>query len=136
MTDPTNASQDERPPAAILLGRRLLGFDRESGRATLEFLARPEFCNRHGTVQGGILAAMLDSATGTVVMASLPSHLTAVTVELNTSFVKPAPPGLLRAWALLIAADDRNAEVEAEIATSQGEVVARATAKLRILKRR
>ena len=123
------------PPAAILLGRRLLSFDPESGRATLEFVARPEFANRHGTVQGGILAAMLDSATGAAMMAALPAGLTAVTLQLNSSFLKPAPIGPLRATARVIAQDDRTAEVEAEIATPDGAVLARATARLRILRR-
>jgi uncharacterized protein (TIGR00369 family) len=136
LTDLTPFSQEELPPAATLLGRRLLGVDPESGKATLEFLAKPEFCNRHGTIQGGILAAMLDSAAGVVVTANLPSHLTAVTVQLNTSFVKPAPPGPLRAQASLVAMDDRSAEVTAEIGTPEGEVVARATANLRILRRK
>ena len=136
VTDPARFSQGELPPAATLLGRRLLGFDAESGRATLTFLARPEFGNRHGTVQGGILAAMLDSAAGVAVMASLRPHLTAVTVQLNTSFVRPAPLGSLRAEARLVAIDDRKAEVEAEISTPEGEVVARAMAILRILERK
>ena len=76
-------------PAAKLLGRRLLQFDPESGEAPLEFLARPEFANRYGSVQGGMLAAMLDSATGAALMANLSPDLTAVTVQLNTSFLKP-----------------------------------------------
>ncbi len=136
MTDLTPFSQEERPPAATLLGRRLLSVNLQSGKATLEFLAKPEFCNRHGTIQGGMLAAMLDSATGVVVMANLPSHLTAVTVQLNTSFVNPAPLGPLRAQVSLVAMDDRTAEVTGEISTPEGGVVARATANLRILRRK
>lgn len=126
----------EVPPAAILLGRRLLSLDAERAEARLEFVARPEFANRHGTVQGGLLAAMLDSATGVAVTASLPSGRTAVTVQLNASFLKPAPMGPLRATARVTAQDDRTAEAEAEIATPDGTVVARATARLRILSRK
>ncbi|MGO9455173.1 MAG: PaaI family thioesterase [Candidatus Binataceae bacterium] len=136
MANPPQSPSGQLPPAADLLGRRLLHFDSESGMASLEFLAKPEFANRHGSVQGGLLAAMLDSATGAAVMASLPSDLTAVTLQLNTSFVKPAPIGPLRAAARVVAKDDRNAEVEAEIATPDGDVVARATAHLRILRRK
>jgi len=79
---------------------------------------------------------MLDSAAGVAVMASLRPHLTAVTVQLNTSFVRPAPLGSLRAEARLVAIDDRKAEVEAEISTPEGEIVARAMAILRILERK
>jgi len=55
---------------------------------------------------------------------------------LNTSFVRPAPLGSLRAEARLVAIDDRKAEVEAEISTPEGEIVARAMAILRILERK
>jgi uncharacterized protein (TIGR00369 family) len=79
---------------------------------------------------------MLDSATGVAVTASLPSGRTAVTVQLNASFLKPAPIGPLRATARVTAQDDRTAEAEAEIATPDGTVVARATARLRILSRK
>jgi len=124
------------PPAAILLGRRLLGFDPERRAASLAFLATPEFANRHGSVQGGLLAAMLDSATGTALLACLTAEFTAVTQQLTTAFVKPAPIGPLRATARVVAMDDRDAEVEAELTTPDGEVVARATARLRILRRK
>jgi len=47
-------------PAAALLGRRVLGLAPESGDLRVEYRARPEFSNRHGTLSGGVLAAMLD----------------------------------------------------------------------------
>jgi len=132
----TPTPSEDLPRAARLLGRRLLRFDAESRTASLEFVAKPEFANRHGTVQGGILAAMLDSATGATMMASLPSELTAVTVQLNASFVKPAPIGPIRAAARIVASDERNATVDAELTTSDGEVVARGSVLLRILRRK
>jgi len=125
----------EMPPAAALLGRRLLGFDSDNGTATFEFFAKPDFANRHGTVQGGMLCAMLDSATGATLVECLPAELTAVTTRLTTSFVMPAPIGWLKALTRIVAKDDKNAEVEAEIATSEGVVVARGTAVLRIRRR-
>jgi len=118
-----------------MLGRRLLHFEAESGTASLEFLAGPEFANRHGTVQGGILAAMLDSATGATMMASLPAELTAVTVQLNATFLKPAPVGPLCATTRIVKKDERDATVEGEIATRDGVTVARGCARLRILRR-
>jgi acyl-coenzyme A thioesterase PaaI-like protein len=49
----------------------------------------------YGTIQGGMLAAMLDSATGNAVMASLPHDRTAVTTRLDTTVVKPVALGPL-----------------------------------------
>ena len=87
-------------PAAQLLGREIMSVDPHTGEVKLRFMARGEFANRHGTVQGGMLAAMLDSATGNAVMAGLPSHLTAVTTRLDTQFLKPAGLGEMVATAV------------------------------------
>ena len=126
----------EIPPAAKLLGREIISFDPQSGEVKLRFTAREEFANRHGTVQGGMLAAMLDSATGNAVMAQLPPHLTAVTTRLDTQFLKPAALGPITATARLVHQDERSAEVQAELTDSEGRVVATARAELRVRERR
>src|SRR5882757_10525801 len=87
----------EVPPAAVLLGREVISVDAKSGEVQLRFLAQEQFANRHGTVQGGMLAAMLDSATGNAVMAGLPADRTAVTTRLDTTFLKPATLGPITA---------------------------------------
>jgi len=102
----------------------------------IRFQARPDFANRHGTVLGGFLAAMLDSATGLALLAGLPPDLTAVTTHLDTEFVKPARAGTLLAKARVASRRDRDAVVEAEIFDADGKVVARATARLRIVRRK
>ncbi|WFT92413.1 PaaI family thioesterase [Bradyrhizobium barranii] len=86
------------PPGAQLLGREWLGFD-ESGHALIRFQAQLAFTNRHGTIQGGFLAAMLDSATGIGALAALSPDLTVVTRSLDTRFLKPAAVGAITARA-------------------------------------
>ena len=90
----------------------------------LRFLADRQFANRHGTVQGGMLAAILNSATGNAVMAGLPRDRTAVTTRLDTTFVKPAALGPLTANARLVTQDERSAVAEAELLDSSGQIVA------------
>ena len=126
----------EVPPAAQLLGREIISVDPQSGEVKLRFTAKEEFANRHGTVQGGMLAAMLDSATGNAVMARLPSHLTAVTTRLDTQFLKPAALGPITATARVIHQDERNAEVQGELTDSEGRIVATARAELRLRPRK
>jgi uncharacterized protein (TIGR00369 family) len=126
----------ETPPAALLLGREIVSVDQQSGEVRLRFIARAEFANRHGTVQGGMLAAMLDSATGNAVMAKLPSHLTAVTTRLDTQFLKPAALGAVIASARITHQDERTAQVSAELTDSEGKIVATARAELRVRKRK
>jgi uncharacterized protein (TIGR00369 family) len=125
----------EISPSAVLLGREIVSVDTESGEVRLRFLADPQFSNRHGTVQGGMLAAMLDSATGNAVIANLPSDRTAVTTRLDTTFIKPAALGPLTATARLVKLDDRSASAEAELIDGSGQVVARARAELRVRER-
>jgi uncharacterized protein (TIGR00369 family) len=122
-------------PAAKLLGREILP-DAAAGAKRIRYLARPEFANRHGTVQGGFLSAMLDSATSAALLAELSPEWTSVTVKLETSYLKPAPLGELIASARLISRDERNARSEAELATPDGIVLAKAVADLRILPRK
>jgi uncharacterized protein (TIGR00369 family) len=126
----------EIPPAARLLDREIVSVDAASGEVKLRFTAKQEFANRHGTVQGGMLAAMLDSATGNAVMAKLPSHLTAVTTRLDTQFLKPAALGAIIATARLIHQDERSAEAMAELTDSEGQIVATARAELRVRARK
>lgn len=126
---------DELPPAARLLARKIVSADPQSGEVTLRFEASRDFTNRHGTIQGGMLAAMLDSATGTAMMANLPPHLTAVTKRLDTAFHKPAVVGPLTATARLVMQDERSAVTEAELVGDSGEIVASARAELRVRRR-
>jgi uncharacterized protein (TIGR00369 family) len=136
MADQPPAHLDQLTPGAALLGREWLGFDADGKTALIRFQVRPDFANRHGTVLGGFLAAMLDSATGLALLAGLPADLTAVTTHLDTEFVKPAPIGTLLAKARVASRQDRDAVVEAEIFDPEGNLVARATAKLRIVRRK
>jgi uncharacterized protein (TIGR00369 family) len=125
---------DQIPPAAQLLGREVLG-ETGDGALRLRYTARPEFLNRHGTVQGGFLSAMLDSATSAVLFAVLPPERTSVTMSLETQFLKPARLGSFVATARIVSRDEREATTEAELADADGAVVAKGRARLRILKR-
>ncbi|WFU54384.1 PaaI family thioesterase [Bradyrhizobium pachyrhizi] len=122
------------PPGAQLLGREWLGFDGEI--ATVRFEAQPLFTNRHGTIQGGFLAAMLDSATGLGALAALPATRTVVTRTLTTRFLKPARIGPITAKAKVISQTDRDMIVEADLIDANDVTVASATAELRILDKR
>jgi uncharacterized protein (TIGR00369 family) len=124
------------PPAAKMLGREVVEIDQVNGGAVLRFRAQPEFLNRHGTVQGGILCAMLDSSTALALYAVLPAEQTGLTANLNVSFLKPAKVGVFTATSRLVTRDERNAETVGELRDADGVLVATATARLRIVPRR
>jgi uncharacterized protein (TIGR00369 family) len=133
--DVTDAAMD-LPPGAKLLGREWLGFDETGETALIRFQALPSFTNRHGTVQGGFLAAMLDSATGMRALAALSGDWTAVTSNLETRFLKPAAPGPITAKARIVSKTDREITVEAALIDAQGVTIAGATARLRVLRKK
>ncbi len=122
------------PPGAQLLGREWLGFD-ESGHALIRFQAQPAFTNRHGTIQGGFLAAMLDSATGITALAAIAADLTLVTRSLDTHFLKPVGVGTITARARIVERTEREMVVQADLVDVHGVTVADATARLRILRK-
>lgn len=124
------------PPAARLLGREVIAVDTVAGGATMRYKAQPEFLNRHGTVQGGMLSAMLDSATAMALYAVLPPEFTGVTTTLNVAFLKPAKLGSFTAVSKLISRDERDAATSGELRDEDGLLVATATATLRIVPRR
>jgi len=137
VSDPPDLNENAaiNPPAAILLGRVIEAIDPMDGSVSLSFYARPEFANRHGTVQGGIAAAMLDSATSAALLTQLPPELTSLTMDLNTAFLRPTPLGPLTAKAWLVSRDEREAATRAELYGPDGEVCVKATARLRIKRR-
>lgn len=120
------------PPGAQLLGREWIGTD-ENGDALIRFQAQVAFTNRHGTIQGGFLAAMLDSATGICALARLSPGLTVVTRSLDTRCLKPAAVGPITARARVVEQTERDMVVQAELVDVQDLTVAEATARLRIL---
>ena len=119
-----------------MLGREVVEIDQLNGGAVLRFRAQPEFLNRHGTVQGGILCAMLDSSTALALYAVLPAAETGLTANLNVSFLKPAKVGVFTATSRLVTRDERNAETVGELRDADGVLVATATARLRIVPRK
>lgn len=130
-----NDAATRLPPGAELLGREWLGFD-ASGHALIRFQARQAFTNRHGTIQGGFLAAMLDSATGICALAALSPDLTVVTKNLDTRFLKPAAVGRITARARVVERTDREMVVQADLVDVQGVTVADAVARLRVLEKK
>ena len=83
------------PPASRLLGWKLLDLDVAAGTIRVQFTAVDDFVNPIGTIQGGILSAMLDDAMGPVATAFGGGQHMAPTVDLKTSFMRPAIVGTL-----------------------------------------
>lgn len=95
-------SEVARPPVLTLLGSRVLAVDAGQGTLSAVYEARDDFRNPAGSVQGGMLGAMLDDLTASLVDATVNAGEAVVTLNLNVSFLRPAVTGVLHGEARLL----------------------------------
>lgn len=117
----------ELPPASKLLGWTLRDVDTKAGTIEIGFTADERFVNPAGTVQGGILAAMLDDTQGPALFAMTDGAVYAPTIGFNVSFVKAARPGNFVGKGRVVSLGKTIVFTEAELFDEAGELVARGT---------
>jgi uncharacterized protein (TIGR00369 family) len=119
----------ETPQHAVgaTLGARILELDLDAGRLEMSFVGTEAFANPAGHVQGGILGAMLDDVTASLVTATATAGERCATLDLHLSFLRPVLPGEVRASARLVRRGREICNVHGELAQG-GKVVATATA--------
>ncbi len=122
------------PPAAQTLGWQLEEVDPDAGTVRIAFVARPEFANPTGAIQGGFLAAMLDDTMGPALIATLEPDQFAPTVELKVNFVRSARPGRLVGTARVVHRGGTIAFLAGELHDEAGQLVATASATARIVR--
>ncbi len=81
--------------------------------------------NRHGTVHGGVIATLVDSAMGAAVAKE---DVAPVTIDLTVTYLEPAQPGRLVARARVRRRGSRITVVEADVTGPDDEAVAHALA--------
>jgi uncharacterized protein (TIGR00369 family) len=81
------------PPCKAFLDSRFEHHDPGGGVLRLSFPTRAEYANPGGTVQGGILTAMIDAAMGPLVVAATGGTRVPVSTDLHTTFFKGATIG-------------------------------------------
>jgi uncharacterized protein (TIGR00369 family) len=116
------------PPAAALLGWKLVSIDPEAGTIEVAFTATDQFLNPAGDVQGGILAAMLDDTLGPALVATLGEGEWAPTLDLQVQFLTSARPGELRGHGRVVRRGRDVAFMAGELRDPRDVVVATATA--------
>ena len=99
------------------------------GRVAFVCDAQPSFANPMGTVHGGIVATLLDSALGCAVQTTLDEGVGYTTVSLEVKYLRPIAldAGELRAEATVVHTGRRQATAEARLSDRAGRVLATAT---------
>ena len=109
------------------LGMTLERFD--GGESTLHLLPRPEHRNSHGVAHGGVVMTLLDVALATAAR-SANLGMGVVTIEMKTSFVRPAPVDAHRplvGHGQLLHRTRTMAFVEGRVLDADGQLCAHAT---------
>jgi uncharacterized protein (TIGR00369 family) len=115
------------PPVARLIGLEIEQVS--EGLVTFAFDPAEFHYNPLGTVHGGILTTVLDSAMGCAVHSRLRAGLSYTTLELKVSFLRPVrvPTGRVRGEGKVVHLGGRVATAEAHLVDEDGELYAHAT---------
>ena len=120
-------------PAAQSLGKKVIEVDSERGYIKASYVAGPNFVNRGGRIFGGYLCAMLDSLCGHATrLTHREPNTPQVTLELKTSFIGRADVGTYIGEGWVRHRGKSIAFAEAELRTEKGELVAKASATLKV----
>lgn len=122
------------PPIMSTLGFDGVSFDDESFGFTLT--PREFHFNPIGSVHGGVLATLLDSACGCAIHSRLPAGVFYTSLDLTVKFLRPATAttGQLSAHGAVVHLGRRTALAEAQITDATGRVYATATSSCLIIR--
>jgi uncharacterized protein (TIGR00369 family) len=124
------------PPLSSLTGLRLM--EAADGTTTFSLPASGWLCNPAGTVQGGVLAMLVDAALGMAVQTTAPAGTAIASLDLKVNLLRPAPPDGrdLVARANVVHRGRTLAVAHGEVTDADGRRVALATSTVTILEGR
>jgi uncharacterized protein (TIGR00369 family) len=122
------------PPIAVLMGMWIT----EVSEGRVVFAAEPSeyHYNPLGTVHGGVMATLLDSALGCTVQSILPAGTSYTTLELKVNYLRPitAKTGTVYAEGKIIHIGGRIATAEGRLTDAKGKLYAHGTTTCIILR--
>jgi len=117
-----------QPTGSQTLGFRLLSVSQENRSVEVAFEARAEvLLNPMKQIQGGYLCAMLDECMSVACMVASGMTSVAPTLEMKTSFFRPAQPGVLKGIGRVVRWGRTVAFTEGELYDAEGRLLAKAT---------
>lgn len=118
-----------QPTGSQTLGFRMTAVNQAEKSVEVAFDARAELlCNPMGQIQGGYLCAMLDECMSVAGMVASGMTHVVPTLEMKTSFFRPAMPGPLRGVGKAVRFGKTIAFLEGELYDAEDRLLAKATA--------
>jgi uncharacterized protein (TIGR00369 family) len=117
------------PPPPIAETLQIYPVEFTAGRIVFEMTPQEWHYNPIGSVHGGVLSTLVDSALGCAVHSRLPAGVGYTSLELKVNFVRPVTltTGTIRCEGTLLSLGRRAATAEAKVTTTTGKLVAHAT---------
>jgi uncharacterized protein (TIGR00369 family) len=119
-------------PVADLVGFRAVSFG--DGRAVFEMEVGTRHHNPMGTVHGGILCTLADSAMGFAFASTLSAGESFTTLELKINYLRPVFEGKVVATARVVHRGKTVGMVECDVADGEGKLVARTVSTCQVLR--
>lgn len=123
----TLAGEFPHPPICQTLDFRLTAV--ESGRIVFSGTPKFDYYNPLGTIHGGYIATLLDSAMACAVHSTLAAGKGLTSLEFKINFVRPVSKdtGVLRAEGAVITSGKQVATAEAKLLDERGKLYAHST---------
>ncbi|WP_419317636.1 PaaI family thioesterase [Caulobacter sp. ErkDOM-E] len=116
------------PSGSRTLGFQLLAVRQADREVEVGFEARADLlCNPMGQIQGGYVCAMLDECMSVAGMISSGMTHVVPTLEMKTSFLRPALPGALRGVGRVVKWGKTVCFTEGELYDGEGRLLAKAS---------
>lgn len=122
------------PPIFVEMGGEVVEFDMAQKLMSVRFPVQERYQNPMGYMQGGMIATAVDNVMGPLSFMVAPPS---VTKTLEMTYLRPVTPSMttITVVAWLAAEADHDLVFEAEVRRDAGTVLAKATARNRILRR-
>jgi uncharacterized protein (TIGR00369 family) len=104
----------------------------DDGSARIRFEAREEHLNPAGTLHGGVLATLVDTAMGTAVRTATGDDDVPATSQLTVTYLRPGTPGVVEVTARVRTKGEHLTICEADV-EQDGRAIAHAVATFALL---
>ncbi|MEH1169852.1 PaaI family thioesterase [Micromonospora sp. CPCC 205539] len=125
----------ELPPPPVMHLMDMTRMEADEGRVLVELIPQEFHYNPLGTVHGGVISALLDTAAGCAVHTTLPTGVGYTSLDLNVKFLRPVTTasGMLRCEGTVLQRGRRTALGEARLTDAKNRLVAHATSSCLLL---
>ena len=103
------------------------------GEVDVSLLVQTRHLNLTGTLHGGLIATLADTATGLAFRTTLQMGTTSLTSSLSVTFLRPGRPGTVTAKGRVVKRGTRFGYAEADVEDGEGRLLARAAATFTVM---